>query len=344
MTGQHEGTRVPAPTGAEAGAAGPRAARTPRRIRVIRNAAAGSKGAIPTNSTSSEQLRELLAIHGLGEDVVETATEDEARAAVRDAVQDGVEVVVAAGGDGTIGLVASELAGTEAALGALPLGSVMNIPRSLGIPRDLEAAADVLVTGTIRTIDLGEAHVPGDERGRPFYEAGSVGMNAAIFREAARFDDGDWLSIARTIWVALRYRPARMALELDDGPVVRTRALMVVVANGPYTGAGMTVAPEARLDDGQFDIRVFRGFSKPELVRHLLGIAFGRYRYAPHVSTYRAARVRVTSAHPLPCRADSHDLGTTPVAFTVRRAALRVVLPAGESVAAAGDGTGPAVG
>ncbi len=307
-----------------------------RRIRVIRNATAGSKGAIPTNSSTIDQLRDVLARHGLGDDIVETATEDEARAAVRDAVREGIEIVVAAGGDGTIGLVASELAGTAAALGVLPLGSVMNIPRSLGIPRDLEAAADVLVGGAVRTIDLGEA------RGRPFYEAGSVGMNAAIFREASRFDDGDWLSIVRTIWVALRYRPARMALELDDGRTVRTRALMVVVANGPYTGAGMTVAPGARLDDGRFDVRVFRGFSKWELVRHLLGIAFGRYRYAPHVSTYRATRVRVTSAHPLPCRADSHDLGTTPVAFTVRRAALRVVAPAGAGVAAEGAPGGPA--
>ena len=102
---------------------------------------------------------------------------------------------------------------------------------------------------------------------------------------------------------------------------------MVAVANGPYTGAGMTVAPAARLDDGRFDVRVFRGFSKWELIRHLAGIAFGRYRYAPHVSTYRAARVRITSVHPLPCRADARDLGTTPIEFRVRPAALRVVVP-----------------
>jgi diacylglycerol kinase (ATP) len=182
----------------------------------------------------------------------------------------------------------------------------------------------------VSVIDVGEA---GD---RPFYEAASVGMNAAIFREANRFDDGDWLSIAKTIWVALRYRPARMALELDDGRTVRTRALMIVVANGPYTGAGMTVATDAQLDDGVFDVRVFRGFSKWELIRHLAAIAFGRYHYAPHVSTYRSARVRVTSRHPLPARADGTDLGVTPVEFRVRPAALRVVVPA--TAATPGDG------
>jgi diacylglycerol kinase (ATP) len=292
-----------------------------RRVRVIRNQAAGSKGGISTNSCTLEELLALLERHGLGSDVIETADEDEARAATRQAMRDGVDVVVAAGGDGTIGLVAEELLDTDTALGILPLGSVMNVPRMLGLPRELEPAAEVLATGTETRVDVGEVE------DAPFFEAGSVGMNAAIFREAARFDDGDWLSILRTIWVALRYRPARMTLELDDGRRVRTRALMVSVANGPYTGAGMTVAPDARLDDGKFDIRVFRGFSKWELIRHLAGIAFGRYRYAPHVSTYRAARVRITSVHPLPCRADARDLGTTPIEFEVRPAALRVVVP-----------------
>ena len=291
------------------------------RYRVIRNPHAGTKKGIAPNAISRDELVVLLERHGLGSDVVETVDAGAARREARRAVHDGIDVVVAAGGDGTIGAVASALLGTDAALGVLPLGSVMNIPRMLGVPRDLEAAAIALTTGERRRIDVGEA------RGRPFYEAASVGMNAAMFREAQQFEKGDWLSILRTIWVALRYRPARMHVDLDGAERVRTRALMVVMALGPYTGAGMTVAPEARLDDGKFDVRIFRGFSKPELLRHLAGIAFGRYRYAPHVSTYRAARVRVTSHHPLPCRADSHDLGTTPLEISIRPRVLCVMAP-----------------
>jgi diacylglycerol kinase (ATP) len=196
----------------------------------------------------------------------------------------------------------------------------MNIPRMLGIPRDLAAAATVLATGVSRRIDIGEVD------GEPFFEAGSVGMNAAMFREAQRFDSGERHAIARTIWVAIRYRPARMRLQLDDGDV-HTRALTVTVANGPYTGTGMTVAPDARLDDGRFDVTVFEHFSKWELLRHFAAIAFGRRRFVPHMSTYRSARARITSAHPLPARADSRDLGTTPVEFAVRPAALRVIVP-----------------
>jgi diacylglycerol kinase (ATP) len=291
------------------------------RCRVIRNPAAGAKRGIATNAVSADELLALLGRHGLGSDVIETGSEDETRREARRAARERVDVVVAAGGDGTIGTVASELLGTDVALGVLPLGSVMNIPRMLGVPRDLEAAASVIATGERRRIDVGAV------RDRPFYEAASVGMNAAMFREAHQFEKGDWLSILRTIWVALRYRPARMHIDLDRTQRVRTRALMAVMAIGPYTGAGMTVAPEARLDDGKFDVRIFRGFSKPELLRHLAGIAFGRYRYAPHVSTYRAAHVRVTSHHPLPCRADSHDLGTTPLEISIRPQALCVIVP-----------------
>jgi diacylglycerol kinase (ATP) len=101
---------------------------------------------------------------------------------------------------------------------------------------------------------------------------------------------------------------------------------MVTVSNGAYMGMGLTVAPEARLDDGRFDVRVFRHFSKLELIRHLAGIAFGRRRYTPHASTYRSSKVKITSRHPLPARADSHDLGTTPLECVSRHAALRVIV------------------
>lgn len=297
-----------------------------RRVRVVWNPTAGSKGGLPTNRVTEEDLRRILAAHGLGDDIVRTDDEGACTSAVQGAVAEGVDILVAAGGDGTVGRIAGELLGSATALGILPMGSVMNVARSLGLPRDLDGAAGVIADGRVATIDVGLV------RGAPFYEAGSIGMNAAMFREAQRFDDGDWSSIVRTIWVALRYRPARMELHLDDR-IVRTRALMVTVANGPYTGLGMVVAPAARLDDGRFDVRVFRGFSKPELLRHLGSIAFGRRRYAPRVSTYRSRRVEVRSRHPLPCRADARDLGTTPVTFEVRPRALRVVVPGSEPVA-----------
>ncbi|HEY6012482.1 MAG TPA: diacylglycerol kinase family protein [Candidatus Limnocylindrales bacterium] len=291
-----------------------------RRYRVICNPNAGAKRRLPTEPDLMDRLRDALGRHRLAADLVATEDEEAAVAAVREAIGSGIDVVVAAGGDGTVGTVANELIGSSACLGILPMGTVMNVARSLGIPRDLDEAVAALARSRAVEIDVGEV------AGRPFYENASVGLNAAMFREADHFGRPGWVSVLRTIWVAIRYRPARITVHLDD-EVVRTRALMVAVANGPYTGVGMTVAPDARLDDGRFDVRVFRGFSKWQLLRHLGAIAFGRHRYAPSVSTYRSARVRVTSARPLPARADRRDLGTTPVEFVVRPRALRVLVP-----------------
>lgn len=297
-----------------------------QRIRVMLNRSAGLTGELPGTTAPIDRLRELLDRHGITADIVQPADESEASAAVQRAVDDGVEIIVAAGGDGTVHLVADAVIDTPVAMGILPMGRVMNVARSLGIPRDLESAAAILAAGHVRAMDVGLA-TSADGRTVPFLEAGSVGLNAAVFREVARAEAGDPGSIARTIWVAVRYRPARMSIELDD-QVVHSRGLMVSVSIGPYLGLGMTVAPNASMDDGRFDVRVFRGFSKWELLRHLGSIAFGRRRYAPHVSTYRSASVRITSVHPLPARADPVDLGQTPVTFRTMAHALRVVAPA----------------
>jgi diacylglycerol kinase (ATP) len=291
-----------------------------QQIRIIGNPNSGMKGGLPTNRATVEEAVAELAARGIVGDVRLANSTPEAATAAREAVAGGCDLVVAAGGDGTAGTVAQELLGSETALGLMPLGSVMNLARSLKLPRGLDAAAAIIAAGASRRIDIGEA------RGRVFFEAGSVGMNAAIFREANRIDRGDWLGLLSSVWVALRYRPARMTITLDDR-TIRTRARLITASNGPYTGLGFTVAPGARLDDGLFDVRIFRGFSRWEIIQYFSAIAFGRRRYSPKIETHRSASVAVASAHPLATRADAHDLGTTPIRFTMRHGALRVVVP-----------------
>ena len=142
-------------------------------------------------------------------------------------------MVVAAGGDGTIGLIGRQLIGTHTALGILPLGSVMNIPRMLGLPRDLEEAAQILADGHVRSIDVGQV---GDHI---FYEAGSVGMHAAATRELPKVDKGDYGAIVRSIVAAVRYRPSEIRIELDGDRTIEAKAVLVVVANGPFIGPGL---------------------------------------------------------------------------------------------------------
>jgi diacylglycerol kinase (ATP) len=288
---------------------------------VLWNANAGGKVRGPVGSpTGPDELSEILSAAGVNARVVATESPEQARETVSQAVASGERLIVAAGGDGTVGQIGMQLMGTDVALGIMPLGSVMNIARMLRVPRDLPGAAAVIATRREAVIDVGEAN------GQIFFETASVGMNAAVFAAAQHFEDGDWGSPLRAIREAFRYVPARMELRLDDRERILTRALMVTVSNAPYTGVGMTVAPDARLNDGKFDVRVFRHFSKFELLRHLASITFGRRSYSPHVATHRAAKVTVVGRRPLPCRADSHDLGTTPLVCRVRAQSLRVLV------------------
>ena len=292
-----------------------------RRIRVLWNPTSGRKGGIPTNHGSRPLLLDLLLRHGLGDELLSPGSEREAVEAAADAVEHGYDAVVAAGGDGTIGLVARQLLGTRTALGILPLGSVMNIPRMLGVPRDLEGAAGVLAGGQTRTIDVGQV---GDH---VFYEAGSVGLHAAATRELPKVDRGDYGAIARSVVSAVRYVPSVVRVELDGDRIIEATALMVAVANGPFLGPGVPVAPEALLDDGLFDVRVFLHDTKGELARDLTAITAGRRPDERHTLTERARWVRITSPRPLPVRADSMDLGATPAVFGIRPMALTVIAP-----------------
>ncbi len=306
-----------------------------RRYLVIWNSAAGSKAGLPTNTVTEDDLRQAMRENGIGDDLFTGGSEEEARQRVRRAVEDGIEVVVAAGGDGTVGLVAQETLGTSTAVGILPLGSAMNIARSLGIPRDLAAAARILATGEPTAIDVGRA------ADGLFFEMASVGISAAVLAEAHKLAEGHYGSIFGLLAAIVVYRPATMTIDLDEG-AVRTGALMVVVANTPFTGAGLTLAPDARLDDGQFDVVVYRHFSRWELFRHAFAIIAGRHAYSPKVRTYRSARVRIDARRRLPARADARDLGTTPLELEVVSGAVQVIVARPSARAARSDG-GPAL-
>lgn len=264
-------------------------------------------------------LERTLADHGIQAELHQSESEADTDRRVDDAVQEGRRPIIAAGGDGTVRSIAFKLLGTDVPLGILPLGTAMNVANSLGIPLDLDGAAAVLATGAERSIDVGEV------RGRPFLEIASIGLGAEVLRKATHVGEGRLHAAVELLRTTLRSRRTRVRLQLD-GREVRSRALMVAVANGMYTGRAIGLAPKARLDDGKFDVLLYEGFGAASLAAHLFRVLLGR----PHderIRHYRAASVRISSRRPLPVRVDSHDLGTTPVELVSRRGALRVIAP-----------------
>lgn len=295
----------------------------PLRTCLIINPTAGKKAGLTTNALGLEDIRALLERHEIDAEVMCTERAGHGTELAQQAARDGYELVIAAGGDGTVAEVAEGLVASSAMLGVLPLGSVMNVARMLGIPRDLDQAAQVIKARRIARIDVGRAR--SQAKTSFFMEAAGVGIDAGLFAYFNQLDHGNWRTLKPLFKFMWRYRPRRVTVRLDGRP--RTyRAMMVTVANGPYLGAALTLAPDAQLDDHKFDVQIFTGFGKFELVRHLLAIAGGRRIYNPKVLSFRARTVEIEPRKPMMVHADSQPLGTTPARFDIVPAALAVIV------------------
>ncbi len=187
----------------------------------------------------------------------ETTPDDAGIAMTHEALADGAEMVVAAGGDGTVRVVCSELARTGVPLGVVPLGTGNLLARNLDLPLRATEAIDVALSGQDRAIDV--ARVSGDGLAETcFTVMGGLGFDAEIMAGAS-----DALK-ARMGWRAyvvsavrnLRYPARRVEVSVDDGPVRRFRARTVVVGNVGLLQAGIPLLPDARFDDGLLDVVV----------------------------------------------------------------------------------------
>jgi diacylglycerol kinase (ATP) len=290
-----------------------------RRVLVIWNPRAGSKAGLRTNGTTETELRNVMARHGLGSELYESRDEAAAMEHVDTAVAAGYDVIVGAGGDGTVRSIAFRLLDRPTALGVLPLGSAMNVARSLDIPRDLDQAAKIIATTAARSIDVAFA------RDRPFLEAASIGATAEIFEQAQYVDKGHYHALLTMVWGGLRQRPVRVEITID-GERFRARPLAVAVANGPYSGLGLTLAPDAHIDDGLLTVVLYSGMSPLGLASRLIAVVGGREPKS-RLRSYSGRQVTVTSASALSIRIDSEDGGTTPIEFGIRPGLLKVIAP-----------------
>lgn len=246
-------------------------------------------------------------------------------------IRAGVEWIVAAGGDGTAHEAANAVLdeGARAALGVLPLGSASDFARSLGIPRNPEAAVETLARGVVAAIDVGEIRsAPGR---RFFLNVASLGLGAAVARRlhtGAGRSAGPWRYFRAVVAELSRHTPALVTIALDGahspvcGPVTH-----VAIGNGRFQAAGMEVCPRAELDDGWLEVTAIRPVGVPELLRgaHLL------YRGAifrhPKVDFYRARRLTAESPDTVEVETDGEPFGRLPVEVAVLPRALQIVVP-----------------
>lgn len=243
------------------------------------------------------------------------------------AADDGCDRVVAVGGDGTIQEIVNGVldGASRPAVGIVPVGAGNDLARSLGLPTDPAEAWTIAIGRVTRTIDAALA-TNGEGRRRWFASAGGVGFDAQV--AAAMSTRRGWQSgragyLLTTLTELRRFDNCRLRLVLDGEPL-DCRALLVAIANGPYYGGGMRIAPDAEPDDGWLDLCVVGDVSRLTAIRELPNLYRGTHVRNPAVSLHRARLVEITGDGATRSHLDGEPFGTLPLRVEVHPGVLQV--------------------
>lgn len=287
-------------------------------IALLMNPAAGRGRAARLAAVAAPRLRDA----GFSVRRLAGGDASQSLALAREAVDSGVDVLVAVGGDGLVHLAAQAVAGSSTVLGVIPAGSGNDLARTLGIPRrDPERAADVVVGSRTRRIDLircGTTYV---------VTVVAAGFDAAVSERAETSRrTGPLRYVVATLGELRDFAPRPFGLEID-GRLREVQAVLVAVGNGPSYGGGMRVAEGAEIDDGWLDVVVVGAISRLDLLRTFPLIYTGGHTAHPAYERHRARRVRVTGPDGAVAYADGDRVGALPLSVEVVPSALEVLVP-----------------
>lgn len=297
-------------------------------IAVILNPAAGRGRAGSLLARIASAMRAL----DVPERILQTGAPAEATTIAAQLAAEGVNVVVAVGGDGTVNEVAAGLvsAGGRTALGILPAGRANDFVRSLGPAMAIEQALGSYLHNPAKAVDIGRATLA-DGTSRIFVNAAGVGFDTVVAERSTKTRlPGATLPYLWAIGGALfHYRNIEMSIDVD-GQRIAGRFCSAIVANGRFVGGGMKYVPDADIEDGMLDLAIVGDVGKTELIRQVPKLYRGTHVTHPKFSLFRARRVLVETAVPIGVQLEAELFGTSPVLFTVEPGALLVAGRASE--------------
>ena len=290
-----------------------------RPLPVILNTRAGT-----ANGDAAQRVRDAFAAAGIeirllaGEDVELLA---------RRAVHEGNDVVVAAGGDGTINAVASQVAGSRSALAVLPLGTLNHFARDAGIPTDLDGAVQTIAIGYRERVDVGAVN------GKVFVNNSSIGLypTMVIRREnrRRRRGSGKWTALLWASYTVLRKHPMLDVRLGVNGSVTHHRTPLIFVGNNEYSVAGPSLGRRSGLGDGKLSVYITRRHGRRGLLALMLRSMFGSLREAMDLEAFTAPKVVIDTGRSHVAVATDGEVSVmaTPLEYENRPAALEIVVP-----------------
>jgi len=273
-------------------------------------------------SDKAIKLRERIHALSGGVPMHLTSEAGDARQIAAQAVRDGVEVIIAAGGDGTLNEVINGIGHAPVRLGILPVGTMNVFATEIGIPLgNLEAAWKVIEQGKVISVDLPRAN------DTHFIQLAGVGLDAEVVRKTTADSKRALgpLSYLLTLVQVAAHKPPHILLEAE-GDRLREGSF-ALIGNGRLYGGPFPVFKRANLQDGLLDVLVFENQSHWDVVRYFQAIAFGTHPELPDVEYFQTSSLKVTSSGDVPVELDGEIAGMLPCVFSIESQKLLVIAP-----------------
>ena len=291
--------------------------KTPRNVWIIVNPISGSGKGVPR----SEAVADRLKAEGCTVERHVTRAAGGALGLAGKAIDDGADVVLVCGGDGTINEATQALAGTDTALAVMPLGTANIIGHELALASTVDSVTEVVLNGHARRLDVG---LCGSRR---FLCVAGVGFDAFVTKHMAEWRTGaiSYLSYVKPIWKALTLFPFEPLRVTIDGEELPGPLYNVIIGNARYYGGPFMMTPRARPDDGLLDVLALGGRGFAWLLTYMISSTIRLHTRLPGVVYRRGTEIEVEAARPVPVQLDGDFRCHTPVRLGIEQRAITVL-------------------
>lgn len=230
--------------------------------------------------------------------------------------------VIAFGGDGTVNEVGEGLVGSNAIFGVIPLGSGNDFANEIGMPAKISDAVDIILSDDFHTIDIIKVN------DRVSLNTAGVGFNGTVSEvvKSIRYLKGKSAYIWAVVKTAAMYKSIPLKISLN-GRVIEEKIFMVSICNSKSEGGGFIVAPDAKNNDGLFDVTIIRHIGYMKLLLNLNKVLTGNINEVQEVDTYTGESIIIESEFPMPVHVDGEviALNAHKVEASILKSALKVV-------------------
>lgn len=240
----------------------------------------------------------------------------------RQALEDGAQVILAVGGDGTVNEIARTMIHSDAVLGIVPKGSGNGLARELHIPMDVKRALEMIAKGYVSTIDCCKAN------GRVFFCTCGVGFDAAVSQKFANEKRrGSLTYIKNTIEEYLSYKPESYEL-LVDNQTIKEKAFLVACGNASQYGNNAFIAPHANIQDGQMDLTILSPFTPLDIAPLAIQLFTRQIDRNSKIQTMKARQVSIIRQRPGVMHLDGEPVqADSRIDITIVPKSLKVLTP-----------------